>query len=370
MRVKDLRKIALALTGVLPLLALLIGVNLYADPADLFGIGKENYEQQIANIILSGENAYGVANFDERLVRKYCIMEMQEPIDAVHLGASLFHQWRTTRDDMTFFNSWVSVASLYDYMGLVELYYENGKLPKTFFIGIHSQLFDRDYIETDRRYESIETECSEMLNILLGNTASKTEAPFVNRKYLELVSFSYFQESIERLEKEPVDSTQADYGELAIYRADGSYAVSAQLRERSTEDVSTQIEDYIGVGSLTHISPAYHMDVELVSEFEMLIRFLIANDIEVVFLLAPYFPDVYDYILGSPDYSEALEVETYALRLAEENNIPLFGSLNPYLLHCDNADFLDVYHLREKSIHKVLGYSALGNSQEIIGCVS
>ena len=71
----------------LPVLAVVAGVNLLADPANLFQGAR--YEAGIARLLVEGKNVADIGDYDDRLVQKYYVGHLTQAPDILVLGSSL-----------------------------------------------------------------------------------------------------------------------------------------------------------------------------------------------------------------------------------------------------------------------------------------
>ena len=80
-----MKKLLLAALVFVPFVALVVGVNFYADPANVL---RPGYEAQVAQILADGQNASNIRNMDDRaLIQEY--MERSDgAIDTLILGSS------------------------------------------------------------------------------------------------------------------------------------------------------------------------------------------------------------------------------------------------------------------------------------------
>ena len=82
----------LTITGMLAVAA----TNYCVDPAQLFSGG--NYEQGVADILLSGNNVANVSNYDERLLQKAYVNNLKRRNDVIVLGSSRSMQIKSHLD--------------------------------------------------------------------------------------------------------------------------------------------------------------------------------------------------------------------------------------------------------------------------------
>ena len=82
-----IRRIILKLTLILlPVAILVISVNYFVDPANMFS--SREYVSGIADILSKGNNVNNVKNYDERLLQEQMTTKLQRTPDIVVLGSS------------------------------------------------------------------------------------------------------------------------------------------------------------------------------------------------------------------------------------------------------------------------------------------
>lgn len=99
-----------------------------------------------------------------------------------------------------------------------------------------------------------------------------------------------------------------------------------------------------------------NMDRFVVGERELsalnrLIRYFLENDIEVVLVLSPYHPGLFDELSENfPGYAEA---EWNHRKIAADIGVELFGSYDPSQIPCAASEFYDGMHPKESCMEKL-----------------
>ena len=273
----------------IPVLTILLSTNYFGDAAKLF---DENYEKEIAKIIVNGEFATNVVNYDERLLQKELIMSELNP-DVVVIGSSRAMQITSELfPNESFFNNSVSGARVEDLISLYQLYKINKKQPKKIIIGVDPWLFNDN--RKDIRWESLSEYYFQFLN--KEHTVSKK-----SKKYSELFSLSYFQSSLKSmprvlLGKNKPEPTLKKENRLSTKLTDGSLVYGDDLRKATQNEIDKQInifassEVMYGFENFDNVSTIYW------KVFIQLIEDMQKNNIEVEFFLSPYAPIVYNRI--------------------------------------------------------------------------
>ena len=112
-----------------PLALGVLATSYIVDPALLFHDGE--YERRLVDLIVEGHEVEGRGNFDERVFQRMRVARFDRAPDVVVFGSSrsmpLPHDAVWTDD---FYNASLSGATLWDLIGLYELFRENDVLPR------------------------------------------------------------------------------------------------------------------------------------------------------------------------------------------------------------------------------------------------
>ncbi|MEQ8478625.1 MAG: hypothetical protein RIB54_20425 [Fulvivirga sp.] len=341
-------------------LFILVSVNYLSDSAKIF---HEGYEKKISKIIFSNHNATNISNYDERILQKELISELNSSPDILILGSS-----RTMLINSTYFktkkviNNSVTGASIEDLIAVYQMYVAKNKLPEKIILGIDPWLFNVNNGLT--RWKSLEKEYYGF-----SNKKSDLKKSVLNNKVKQLFSFSYFQASFGNLpnlingNSEPV-STDEIYNQTTTKLVDASLSYGKKYREASIDQVNSKAKKYT-LGSIYSIEKFNDISSEIFQEFENLCFSILQNDIELSFFLSPYHPIVFEKI--NEDYQIVLEVENKVLQFANKKGIKCLGSFSPQKAEVNNSDFYDGMHCKEEAIKKIMRVQTNNNDYKPIG---
>jgi len=167
--------------------------NYCVDPAQLFSDG--NYEQGVADILLSGNNVTNVSNYDERLLQKAYINNLKRGNDVIVFGSSRSMHIRSHLfPGMSFFNHGVSGASIEDYLAIYELYEQRKFVPSIVVLGLDPWILNQ--YSGQNRWKSLRWEYFSIANRL--NINSNIDNDNESKKLMELISLPYLKESIKK----------------------------------------------------------------------------------------------------------------------------------------------------------------------------
>lgn len=181
-----------------PILVIIVGVNYFVDPVNLFH--GEQYVKGIANYLLKGKNVTNVYNstLDERLLQKYFIEKLKECPDIVVLGSStIFLINSTFFNNNTLINNGVGGASIEDILAIYRLYEKKGFRPNKIILGLDPWLLNDN--NGLKMWKTLSLEYFEMLKELGSYNKELSQSTAVPEKWKEIVSISYFKTSIDFL---------------------------------------------------------------------------------------------------------------------------------------------------------------------------
>jgi hypothetical protein len=195
-----LKRFAFKMIFLLPIPIVMVAVNVIGDPANLFR--SEDYEVEIARIMLSGRNVANLTDYNERRVQACFAERLVERRDVLVLGSSRSMQVSSdTFPSRTFYNAGLSGATLEDHVGLLELYVEGDKAPGVLVWGLDPWLLNRANGQT--RWMDLAGPCKRAL-VRLGrpvppDVENAAAGAAAWEKYAQLLSPSYFQLSLKSI---------------------------------------------------------------------------------------------------------------------------------------------------------------------------
>lgn len=335
-----------------PLLAFLIFVNCFFDPANIF----HNVSRSIADSLLAGNATYITSgNMNERRVKQYIIEDMADDIDCVSLGTSvMFGIRREHAGTEDYYNLGLSGADFYDIMAQFGLMEINQKTPKRVIFCVDTYFFNEKIMKTFTRSIPLKPYANYMLQVLNGEKpqAPKEDTTAENiQKFKQMFSVSNFQAAYEyiteygSLDIERWGVADENYeGTYSYYLADGSMMYPLSYRSNTVEDVVQEALDY----DLNYFfSAGEHISAANMEVFDKLISYLEEQGTEVVFFLCPLSPTLWDRC--SEETTPILwEVESFVNETAEKYDLKVVGSYNPHACGITDAQFYDSRHLRHE----------------------
>lgn len=337
----------------LPFILFVIGVNFYADPANVLRVG---YEKSVAEIMASGKNVSNIRNMDDRLFIREYVRLRRQPVDTLVLGSS--HSMQVTSEltgDPNTFCAGVTGADLRDCISIYRLFREQLGAPKRVVLTVDCWFFSEGTLEGRAMTDGYEAFCRENGFSPLGVDGGTS---FVQKieKLSQAVSLPYFQSSVDFLRRgldktrNPVP-TRDFYSETDMRRADGSYCYNAALRDITPEKAVSIALPYIIV------KPDFATNFNGISDnlsvqLEAFVAELKEDGVEVALMLAPFQNDYYDYMKAQTDnYREILFTEQIVRDIAARVGVRVFGSYNPYECGLTRMDFYDGLHCSDTAMY-------------------
>ena len=325
----------------------MVSVNYIGDASNLFTTG---FEKKIASILFNNQHATNISNYDDRLLQKAIIANLEKRPEVLIIGSS-----RTMLINSSFFkqgrvvNNSVTGATIQDLIALYQMYANENILPQKIILGIDPWTFNAN--NGQMRWKSNEAAYQSFYQ-----AAAVKEGSLNLDKYQQLISLSYFQASLEKLPSSEATSsgplaTNAIYNEGNTKLFDGALTYKKAYREASPSEIVAKAKNYAS-RSLYSIENFTRLDPDLKKEFEALIEAITKNKIELTLFLTPYHPIVYEQVkIRSP---RVLEAEEYIRSYSEAKGLKYYGSFDPDKAGADASDFYDGMHLNEKGVRKML----------------
>jgi hypothetical protein len=334
----------------LPVLLILVGVNYIGDAANLF---SKNYEERISKYLLEGFNVTNVYNYDERVLQRDIIKETKKCPDVIALGSSRIMLINSSYfPNQSFLNNGVSGASIEDLIAIYRIYELKKFKPKKVIIGLDPWFLNIN--NEQNRWQSLSIEYNSFLKEEKLDTIAI--AKNYENKYKSLISLSYFQSSVKALvlkKGAEIKPTLMEVNDAFTKHKDGSINYDLDYRNASAKDVESKAIAFCGsnIYSIEKFNELSGTNMHLLNLF--LDKF--KNDhVEMVFVLMPYHPIVYNRIKGDKKYNNVIESEVYFRKLADRYHSKCFGSFDSGILKLDGSYFYDGMHLNEKGVRKVL----------------
>lgn len=355
----------------LPLVISVLLINYFVDPGGVFK-GRE-YEESIAQSLANGSNVANITNCEERLLQLYFLEKDKVERDIIVLGSSRVLQINARCfPGKKFFNHGVPGGTLEDFFSICEMYERKNKLPGMIILGLDPWILNRN--SGQDRWKILSAYYDNFMRRLYGGVVDEGKnSRFISqyycvtlkiKKWLNLISFSYFQQAIEHLVRQMTESreltrikgehyfTKSVNSDFNVRMADGSiaYGYGHISRLNNLEEAKKYINQ-IPVYSLGNF---YELDKRYRRDFERFVDYLLKKKVRVIFLISPYHPYVYNYFVRSVQYQITTQAEAFFKAVGVQKHILVVGSYDPQQCGFDGNDFYDGMHPNEEAIARLI----------------
>jgi len=377
---KKLLKNAIKILIALCLAALVPAVNYIVDPAGLYTTDiSGSVEEQAVSIMLSGQNAEGLVNYDERLVKRLCIYGLGD-VDTIGLGSSRVALIDSEMaGEESFFNLSVTGAAMRDIVAMYGICHMNGLVPERVIIALDPWFINSNY--SSGRFEQVLTDgyCYALSELMGYDESEIGYDPAVSGKYLgdgsstsffsypfdmqkELFSLPYFQNSLLILmdgsAEADLTATDAFVGEEAMLRSDGSYCYPADYRSNTIDEITSLAESQINLygNGKDRITGCEDVDPNdpYRDIFYDFVKYLSESGTDVDLVASPLNPILWDYMLQHERYAPVVDSMRFYRDMAEDLGCDIAGSFDPHELGAEAEDFYDGYHYKAEKMEQLM----------------
>lgn len=328
-------------------------VNYFGDAGTLFS----SPELQIAKYLAEGYNVANAPNIDERALQRHVIALLKTTPSVIVLGSSTILLMKSTNASTnSFMNHGVSGASLEDMIAIYQLYKSRGVLPKKIIMGIDPWIFNKN--SGQLKWKTLEY----AYTAFVLSEPMREQSSMHLDKFYQLFSPSYFQSSIKTLyaklirkEKIVLLPTKQRINNSLTRLVDGSISYGPKNQNLTVQEVEKRAkQDMVGGDTINLLEKYTHLSKKHRDLFDKFISQIISQNIDLTFVLIPYHPSLYTFMLTNNAYRMVTEFEQYIKGYAQQKKIKLMGSYDPARFNLDSNYFYDGMHVNEKGLEIVL----------------
>lgn len=313
-------------------------------------------ERDIARAILAGDNIAHADGINEREVLRQLILQLEEPFDTIAVGSSRIMQMNAEIAEVdSFYNCGLSGADYRDIMNVFYQFEKAGKLPNTMILALDPWILNAD--PTKLHGQSDAELFKEFLTLRLGYETDYTRPqPVRPPGPLQMLNPALFQRNLQFvLQKQqpdiPPELALGDVYDLAyqVKLPDGTALYPAPYRNASQEEIDQRA--MLEATTFLHMDGFVAPDPELCLLFHRFIQHAESQGVQVILLLMPYNPFVYNYATERQDsYPGFFMTEPWFTQYAQMYDVPLYGSYNPFVTNTPTTQFYDGLHVRAEAI--------------------
>lgn len=333
----------------IPLGLIIVVTNILVDPANIFS--ADSYVDKIANIMVSGNNVDNIINYNERLLQEKFLLKQTTKPNVIVMGSSrIMEVSDNVFPDKTLLNIGVSHANINDLIALAGLIDSLKLLPQQVVINLDQQLICGGTGNTTE-WESLKQYHSYFLKKICHDNTEEQSSLYDNvlKKYYTMLTFEYFQSSIEfllkRKNKEIKNvgkNTPIIYGRYS----NGSIAYPYSYTHPDTTLVSN-IATTTGIKEKVSV-----MDENKVDMLNCLVNYFQKNNVKIIFVLMPFHQQYYNAI--NKRQNNIIDTyETFFINFAKQHNSPIYGSLSAIKAQTPVISFYDPYHINGSAIKQI-----------------
>lgn len=346
-------RILLGIALLVPIPLLMVWFNQTA--AENAAADAVQFERDSALALLDGQTLAKGNQLNERLVLSQLIENLEEPFDTIAIGSSRVMQLTAELAGVdNFYNCGLSGADYRDIMNIYYQFEKAGKLPENIIFALDPWILNAD--PTKLHSQSDADLFTEFITKRLGYQTGYVPPPEeAEVDYPHLLNPATFQSNLEYAmnepEETPPDIVTEDFENQPsqLKMPDGTALYPVSYREAGVELSSEWARQE--ATTFLHMDGYVAPDKDLCLLFHRFIQYVKSQDVNVIFLLMPYNPIVYEYASERTDiYPGFFLTEPWFTEYATMYDIPLYGSYNPFVTDTQGDQFYDGLHVKGEAI--------------------
>ncbi|MCX8064004.1 MAG: hypothetical protein N3G21_02395 [Candidatus Hydrogenedentes bacterium] len=333
-----------------------LSINICIDPS---GLLKTAQEKNIAEWLNQGYGVVNAINIDYRKVIRERIALMNTKPTIVVMGSSRAMVIDSSMyPGRIFLNLSLPSANLEDIIANYQILYKHNKLPAKLVICPDVHYFNSYYRSNFHLFKEF-NEALERMGISKKLTLNDFLVKLIDPRYIQILSPSYFQESIRYFPawivgKIPRPSPIVDYEhEEKVIRPDGSIIYESSRRQRTQKEIDLKAERYAfkhPEGLLNY----REIDNYRKYIFESFLKQVKADGVEIEVLFIPIHPRAYEILSNNKIYKIIIDVENYMKKIFELQEIKYVGSYSPSDCGVSSSEFYDAVHVKPEALKRLL----------------
>ncbi len=313
--------------------------DLMVEAADAFSRGKN-----FANFDL---------NINIRKLREAHIARMTKTPDVVLFGAS---HWQEAHEDLLkhkdLYNSHIHRDYWEDLFAMVEMWERHGRLPKQLIISLRDNQFMPIEVRRDFLWEP-GIEGWRRQADKMGIEKESFWKSYSWQRLRERLSLQMLFNNMTRwynAEDRPRETSRTKFYELDVLLPGGSIAWSHGHDDFFTQARSKHEAETFADFKIKN-PPVWEQ--RGLDNFEKLLKYVQAKDVEITFVFPPFNPLYWDRVQNTA-YSKRLDEYISIVKgMADRHNIKMIGSFNPYDVGCTKEQYIDAEHANASCLKNI-----------------
>ena len=332
----------------IPIGFVIIATNIYIDPANIFS--GEKYVERIATILVSGNNADNISNYNEMFFQKNMLQKQTQKPDVLVMGSSrVMEVGANIFPNKKLLNIAVSRGNINDLIAVAGLVDSLKQIPKEVVINVEANLICKGSVG-NLNGESLNEYYNFFSSKNCNINSNKKTSNFNNifQRYYGMLNFDYFKSSVAFVVKKrnkTLYNVGKDVPKMGGRLSNGCVVYSYSYSHPDTINVAAISKE---AGVKTIFPP---IDSMLLNSFNCLIDYFQKNGTNITLTMLPFHKDYYDEVKKKNNFIEYYE--NYFTTFANKKNIKIVGSFSPTKIGLCKKDFYDTYHCNGDAVKRV-----------------
>jgi hypothetical protein len=330
-------------------------LNATVDPAGLFA--RRDRAEAAARLLQQGR-PIPLDNVDDRRLQATYAKLGSVP-DIVIFGSSrVMELGGEIAPGLRVYNAATGSNTLYDTIALAGLFVTDARKPRIVIIGADPWLLDHG--QRNGRWRTLHEPYRETATRL--GIPAEPDTGELDETWPTLLSLGYTLESIDWLRanwrelfeaaRDPGARPAAGDG-LGLKRPDGSIVYPAAFRQRGADAIRAAALAHARK-HVTDLQKGGQLDPAAIDRFERLTRYLRAAGVQVIFLLPPYHPLHYAYVVAHDTAGTLARTDATYRDIAQRADVRVAGAYDPAKAGCSENEFWDGLHARKGCLDRLV----------------
>jgi hypothetical protein len=330
-------------------------LNATVDPGGLFA--RRDRAEAAARLLAAGE-PIPLGNIEDRRLQAAYARLGPVPDILIFGSSRVMELGGEIAPGLRVYNAATGSNTLYDTIALAGLFVTDARKPRIVIIGADPWLLDHG--QRNGRWRTLHVPYRDMATRL--GIPAESDTGELDETWPTLLSLGYTLESLDWLranwrelfEAAGDPGARAASGDsLGLKRPDGSIVYPAAFRQRGA-DASRAAALAHGRKHITDLLKGGQLDPTAIDRFERLTRHLQAAGVQVIFLLTPYHPLHYAYVVAHDRVGTLARTDATYRDVARRADVRVAGAYDPGKAGCSESEFWDGLHAKKSCLDRLV----------------